>query len=362
MTTSYDVLIVGGGAMGSAAAWWLARRGRSVCLLEQFHPGHDRGSSHGSSRVFRLVYPDPRYARLAQRALPLWRELEQDSSTTLLTVTGGIDHGDRLDIPHLSSVLAGQGTAHQVLTAQQACDRWPTMRFTGPVLYQPDAGRIDADATVAALQSRAIAHGADLRFGEPVQHLSVQPGGVAAATAAGTYRASNAIIAAGAWTGPLLAGLIDLPPLTVVQSEVFHFPSDGSVQWPTFNHEHQSLSMYGLGTATDGVKVAQHRIHGPVTTADTRSHIIAPQIRAAVTQYVRDWLPGLTTPSINEKTCLYTMTPDEEFLIDRQGPLVINSSCSGHGFKFTPLIGRMLADMAMNNATDPPRLSSSKVQ
>lgn len=357
MTNRYDVLIVGGGAMGSSAAWWLARRGRSVCLLEQFHAGHDRGSSHGSSRVFRLVYPDPRYARLAQRALPMWRGLERDSGIPLLTLTGGVDHGDRLDIPLLSAVLHRQGTPYQVLTAQQASDRWPNIRFLGPVLYQPDAGRIDADAAVAALQGCATAHGAELRFGEPVQHLSVRPDGVTAATTGGNYRAPTAIIAAGAWTATLLADLVDLPPLTVVQSEVFHFPTDPCATWPTFNHEHQSLSMYGLGTATDGVKVAQHRVHGPITTADTRSHIIDPHIRAAVAQYVRKWLPGLQATALSEKTCLYTMTPTEDFLIDRRGPLIVNSSCSGHGFKFAPLIGRMIADLAMNEDMADPQFA-----
>lgn len=351
MTNRYDVLIIGGGAMGSSAAWWLARRGRSVCLLEQFDAGHDRGSSHGSSRVFRLVYPDPRYARLAQQALPLWRELEHDSGTPLLTVTGGVDHGNLLDIPLLCSVLDRQGTPYKVLTAEQAGERWPNIRFLGPVLHQPDAGRIDADAAVAALHGCATSHGAELRFGEPVEHLSVHPDGVTAATTGGNYRASTAIIAAGAWTGTLLADLVHLPPLTVVQSETFHFPTDPSANWPTFNHEHQSLSMYGLDTATNGVKVAQHRVHGPVTTADTRSHTVDPHIRAVVAQYVRNWLPGLQPTAFTEKTCLYTMAPNEDFLIERHWPLVVNSSCSGHGFKFAPLIGRMLADLAMDNTT-----------
>src|SRR5437762_3597228 len=132
--------------MGSATAWWLALRGRSVLVLERFEQGHVRGSSHGSSRIFRLAYPVRTYVRLAQEALPLWRELEEDAGTALLTVTGGVDHGDETTVVQVSEALAACGAAHKVLPPGAAAERWPGMHFDGPVLFQPDGGRTQADA------------------------------------------------------------------------------------------------------------------------------------------------------------------------------------------------------------------------
>jgi len=357
-TPSFDVLVIGAGAMGAATAWWLVRNGRSVCVLERYWQGHDKGSSHGSSRVFRLAYPDPLYVRMAQQALPLWRELEDETRTSLLTTMGGIDHGADANLTGLQDALRSQAAACELLSAAAARERWPQMRFKSPVLYQPDAGRIDADATVRALHNYLHIHGAQVHVNEPVQRLEVTEGAVLAETDAGTYRGATAVVAAGAWTETLLAGVVELPALRVVQAEVFHFlPSDTSVTWPTFNQEVRGLSMYGLPTASDGIKVAEHRTQGPVTTADSRSFEIEAAIRDRVRRYVQQWLPGLEPTVTSEMTCLYTMAPGEDFIIDRVGPLVVGSTCSGHGFKFTPLIGQMLANAAVGDSRPDTRFA-----
>jgi len=218
-----DVIVVGAGAMGSATAWWLARRGRSVLVLERFEQGHERGSSHGSSRIFRLAYPVPRYVRMAQAALPLWRELEDDAGVELLTITGGVDHGDAATVTEVADALGACGAAHELLPADAAAERWPGMRFRGNVLFQPDGGRAHADATVRALQDRAAHHGADVRFGEPVQALAVERDRAVVRTATDEHRAPVVVVTVGAWAAGLIADLVPLPPLEVTREQVFHF-------------------------------------------------------------------------------------------------------------------------------------------
>ena len=172
-----DVVVIGAGAMGSAAAWWLARRGHDVVLLERFEAGHDRGSSHGATRIFRHAYDDAHYVRMAKEALPLWRELEADAGRTLLELTGGIDHGPAAVVESIAAALIGEGVAREVLRPSAAANRWPGMRFDELVLFHPEAGRCLAAATVASLQDRAAAHGADVRFGVGPASFAVDASG-----------------------------------------------------------------------------------------------------------------------------------------------------------------------------------------
>src|SRR5579863_9816037 len=137
--------------MGSATAWWLARWGLDVVLIEQFEAGHERGSSHGSSRIFRLAYPDPSYIDLARRTVPLWRELEDDAGVELLTTTGGIDCGDPASLQLITEALARTGVPHSIVDPREAAQRWPGFSFDGPVVFQPDAGRLCAGVAVHAL-------------------------------------------------------------------------------------------------------------------------------------------------------------------------------------------------------------------
>ncbi|SCE45485.1 FAD-dependent oxidoreductase, partial [Streptomyces sp. DvalAA-19] len=146
-----DVLVVGGGLMGASAAWRLSARGHRVTVLERFGPGHDRGSSHGTSRIFRLAYAEPSYTELALRALPLWRRLEEESGRPVLTLTGAVDHGPPEVLERLAGVLAGAGRAGRRLSPGEVAERWPGLRADTAALYHPDAGRVHADDAVAAL-------------------------------------------------------------------------------------------------------------------------------------------------------------------------------------------------------------------
>src|SRR3954469_18570117 len=195
----YDVVVVGAGAMGAASARALVMRGRRVALVEQFAAGHDRGSSHGRSRIFRLAYQDATYVPLAQRALALWRELSDECGTALLTTTGGIDHGPVEILDEIAAGLAAHGATSELLPAAEAAERWPGMHFEGPVLFQPDAGRVDADATVLALHRRAAALGADVLSGERVHNIQVAADGVEVATGSRTLVGGVVVVAAGAW-------------------------------------------------------------------------------------------------------------------------------------------------------------------
>ena len=343
-----DVVVIGGGAMGAAAAWWLARRRGHVVLLEQFGPRHHRGSSHGGSRIFRLAYPDPRFVAMAVEALPLWRELEADAGVALLNTTGAIDHGHADDVQAIADALRGADIEHELLDAEAAAAWWPGMRFESPVVAHPAGGRALADATVAALHRRIADLGASLRFETAVRSIRTAPGdsGAVVSTDDTDFHASVVVVAAGAWAETLLAGLAPLPRLTVTQEQTFHFrPRGDTTAWPSFIHYRADRpAVYGLETPGEGVKVAEHHT-GKTVDPNTRDGAIDVAGRDRVRQYVEQWLPGLDPDPVNEATCLYTSTPDFGFVVERQGPIVVVSACSGHGFKFVPLIGRMAADL-----------------
>ena len=342
-----EVVVVGAGVMGSATAWWLARSGVDTVLLEQFEQGHTRGSSHGSTRIFRLAYPDPAYIEMALQALPLWREVEDATGSQLLLTTGGIDSGHSSSVGEIVEALERTRVPHEIVDAPEAALRWPGFRFDGSVVYQPDAGRISADAAVRALQQHARLRGADVRFDEPVRALTANgDDSVVVSTDADRYRARAVVVTAGAWASGLVDGFVDLPPLTVTREQVFHFqPRDAGTPWPAFIH-HGETFVYGLQTpGAEGVKVAEHHT-GTATTAEGRSFDVDEAGRERVIEHVRTAMPGLDPAPSSATTCLYTNTPDESFAIERRGPIVVGSACSGHGFKFAPLIGRRLAELA----------------
>lgn len=355
-----DVAIVGGGLAGAAAAWALTRRGRSVVLLEQFRLGHDRGSSHGSARIFRHAYTDPFYVRLTARARALWNELEADSGRPVLRVTGGVDQGAHVE--RLDLVLTGAGIEHEVLSARDAGERWPGMAFAGPVVFHPQAGVIDADGAIEAFLDCARGHGARIVGDARVGQVSSDGDGVLLRTEKSTVRARRAILAAGGWIG----GLAAIPALQVTQQDVFHFPYAGTPDaWPTFVHLADAMR-YGLPGGRDagpggGQKIGEHA-PGRLTSAENRDGVVDPAVRARTVDYVRRWFPGLVPEPVNETTCLYTWTPDEDFIIDRDGPIVTCSPCSGHGAKFAPLIGELVADLlAGRGAPDRFRLDADRL-
>jgi sarcosine oxidase len=376
MTTRADLIIVGAGLAGAAAAWAASARGLDVVLLEAFGPGHRHGSSHGSARIFRRAYPDPLYVRLSGVAGERWRRLEDQAGERLLTVTGGLDLGAVRDPRRLHEVLTSCGVPAGLLEPEEASERWPYFAFpgTGPVLFHPGAGVLDPHNAMAAMLRLAAAAGADIRFGTPVTRLAATPGGdgAVAHTDGGTFTAPVIAVAAGAWIAPLLDGVVALPPLTVTKQQVFHFapaPPGGSTgpgpadadPWPTFVYIDGPDNCFGLAGGRDGevpgaMKIGEHA-PGPATTAADRDYAVDPDVRARVTDFVRKRVPGLDATPVNEVTCLYTWTANEDFVLDRRGPFVVASPCSGHGAKFAPLIGEIIADLAAGKPGPDPRFT-----
>src|SRR5690348_12214450 len=236
----FDVVVVGAGAMGSATAWHLARDGRSVALLEQFEPGHVRGSSHGEVRIFRVAYRDARYTDLALRALPMWQLLGDESGDVLLEQDGQLDHGYTEAIDEIERNLAAAGRPYERLGAAEAHARWPGMHFDESVIFSPEGGRAYASRTVSALVAQARRHGALVRHGVRVERVSVQRDDRACVhTADGSYEASAVVVAAGAWAAKLLGETVRLPPLTVTCEQPAHFAPRARTDikpWPAFLH------------------------------------------------------------------------------------------------------------------------------
>lgn len=377
-----DLIIVGAGLAGSATARAATRRGLDVVVLEAFTPGHKNGSSHGSTRIFRRVYSDPCYVEMTGRAGELWRQLENESGQTLLRVTGGVDFGPVRDPLRLHETLTACGVPASLLHADEARERWPGFRFDGPVLFHPEAGVLDPDRAMAVMIASAVAGGADVRFGTPVVSVSVSgsggaPGrdGVRAVirTADEEFTTPVAVIAAGAWLEPLMGGLISLPPLAITQEQILHLPrrvSNPADPWPAFIFEDDVTCFYGLLGGRDGgvpgaaVKIGEHHAGKPVT-ATGRDFTPDPARRQRVLDFARRRLPGLDVPSgdadssgeLREATCLYTTTANEDFILDRQGPFVIASPCSGHGAKFAPLLGEIITDLAQGRPSPDPRFT-----
>jgi monomeric sarcosine oxidase len=372
MPTHADLIIIGAGLAGSAAAWAASARGLDVVLLEAFGPGHRNGSSHGSARIFRRAYPDPLYVRLTGDAAQLWRRLEDQADERLLTLTGGLDFGATRDPQRLHAVLTSCGVPAELLEPETAAERWPHFDFAGvgQVMYHADAGVLDPHNAMAAMLRLAAAHGADIRFGTPVTRLASAPDGdgAVAHTDSGTFTAPVIAVAAGAWTAPLLDGVVGLPPLTVTQQQVFHFapmqtPGQAAPAepWPAFIYKDGTDDCYGLPGGRDGevpgaIKIGEHAGYRTTTAAD-RDFVVDPAALARVAAFIAHRIPGLHPTPVNEVTCLYTWTANEDFLLDRRGPFIIASPCSGHGAKFAPLLGEIIADLAAGKPAPDPRFT-----
>lgn len=354
MVMALRILVVGGGLMGAAAAWRLSVRGHQVTVLERFGPGHDHGSSYGTSRIFRLAYAEPSYTELALRALPLWRRLEEESGQSVLTLTGAVDHGLPEALDRLAGVLAGAGRSARRLSPGEVADRWPGLRADTSALYHPDAGRVHADDAVSALLKAAGQRGAEVRHGVRVTEIrdTGRTGGVGVTVVTDADEALTAdavVVAVGGWAPGFLPDLVSgLPPMRVTQEQPVHFPVPDALEWPSFIHHpgagwHVPGGLYGLGSV-DGVKIGLHGV-GPVVDPDHRDRTPDPAAVERLRAYAEEWLPGVAGTEPTPLTCLYTTTPDEDFVIDRQGPVTVLAGFSGHGFKFGPAIGELAADL-----------------
>ena len=359
MSASDPVVIVGAGLSGAAATWALARREVPVVTVEQFAIAHSLGSSHGSARIVRRGYGDGLYVSLSGQAFELWRELEEASGQQILRMLGGIDFGARRNVPKVAALLADAGVPHEILPGDEAEARWPGMVFEGgDVVHHEQAGTMDAAGAVQAFLGEAQRLGADVR--QEAAAVSLGPDGVRLADGT-TLPARCIVVAAGAWTGPLLSGSVQLPPLRVTQQQIFHFPRLDTTgpAWPSVIHEPDEHPVYHLAGGRDGGpgddrKIGEHDA-GVETTAAGRDGVVNPASRDRLIDYVQRWLPGLDPAPRGETTCLYTETPSEDFIIDRVDDLVVCSPCSGHGAKFAPLVGELVAGLVLGEGTVPDR-------
>lgn len=338
-----EVVVVGAGVMGSATAWRLAEAGREVVVLEQFHVGHDRGSSHGRSRIFRFSYHDPMYVQMARESLALWRELEARSGEALIRVTGGLDAGPGAD-SHAAAMEAC-GVAFERLSPQERARRFPHIHLAdaATVLYQGDSGVVAADRAVAAFAAGARRAGAELREGVPVRKLSREDRGAVIHTDREEYRARTAVITAGAWARGLLLDIgMDIPTRPTRETVAF-FRVPEEEAYPTLV-DWGRPAVYSLPSPGQGIKAGQH-IAGPVTDPEQEGRVSEESV-ATLRRWVARRYPDADREPHHAETCLYTNTPDESFILDRHGAFVVGSACSGHGFKFAPLIGHRLAALA----------------
>ncbi|HEX2654399.1 MAG TPA: N-methyl-L-tryptophan oxidase [Xanthobacteraceae bacterium] len=358
--TTHDVIIIGLGAMGSAAACELARRGQRVIGLDRFDEGHDRGSSHGASRIIRLGYFEhPSYVPLLHRAYERWRELEAKSGRKLLQITGIIETG----LPE-SNLVKGTLTAsrlhnldHDVLDAKEVMRRFPAYKLTSDYVgvWQPQGGFLQADAAVSTHLMLAQSAGADIRRGETVTAIEPHGSGVRVITDRGSIEASVAIVCAGAWAKKLLPHLA--APLRPTRQVFAWFePRDKALfapeRFPVFIMESAHGNHYGFPIDQWGVKVGKHHHFDETVDPDTYDRTVSRADEEAIRAMLAEHMPQANGAVVTAKTCLYTMMPDSDFVIDHAASnIIVASPCSGHGFKFAPVVGEILADLAIGGSS-----------
>jgi sarcosine oxidase len=359
---SADVVVVGLGIMGSAALHQLAKRGVRAVGIEQFAPGHDRGSSHGETRIIRLGYAEhPSYVPLVRSAFDLWRALERDSGQALLRMTGIVEIGPRDGTQVGGTLRSSQlhGLPHELLDAAGATARFPAFRLPADfaAVFQPNGGILAVEAAIAAQLALATAAGAQVRANETVRAVEPTATGVRIVTDGGAIEAGQAIVAAGPWLKQVLP---DLPaPIRVTRQVVCWFkPADAALfspeRFPVFIIDTPDGHFYGFPADAQGrVKFAMHHLDELADpTAGARPVVAADEVplRKALAAY----LPAANGPLLHAKTCFYTVTPDRDFIVDRLPGVphvIVGSPCSGHGFKFAPVIGEALADLATAGTT-----------
>jgi sarcosine oxidase len=360
-----DAVVIGAGVAGSAAARALGERGRSCVLLEQFEIGHARGSSHGPTRLFRLAYPQPDYVRLAERALGCWRRLEDAAGEQLLVTTGGLYARGWAEACAEALAASGLGRRQRWLSRDEAAERFPAMSFDGleRLLWQEDGGVCLAERTVAAQVRVARELGVELREREEALRLRPGSDGVEVETPSGTLRAGVCVVTAGPYAARLLetAGLT--LPLQASFAQVSYYGPAAPLSEPLPGFVEADLDSDRLASggywvpSVDGTGVVKAGDGAPGRDVDPREAPFAvdPEEEGWVSELIGRRLPAFDPAPLRSETCIYTMTPDEDFVLDRRDRLVVGSACSGHGFKFGPLLGELLADLVTEDGATAGR-------
>ena len=369
MSLEFEVIVVGAGAMGSAAAYHLARGGRSVLLLEQFGIGHDRGASHGHSRIIRLSYEHPVYVRLSQAAYKLWAELEADAGEKVLTTTGGLD----LSLPghpvfeECISSMKAVGVDHERFDAKEIQARYPQFRIDPQTvgIFQKDAGILNPSQSVPLMVNMAKKHGATVIDNTAVSSFYFDENGVEVNCGDKTFKSAKLIISAGPWAESVLKKVGLNVPLAITEERyVFFKPPQPELfaigKCPIFaqygeNLAGKDIEFYGFPIfGLDGVKVAEHRFGAPVT-ADDRSFVVSDDVIERMRRRTEKLIPDAVGDVIHAMTCLYSNSQDRHFVIDLlpgYPDIVIAAGFSGHGYKFAIVVGRILADLVERECTD----------
>ena len=363
MTPSFDVIIAGVGGMGSAAAYHMAARGLRVLALEQHDLGHGFGSSHGLTRIIRLAYfEDPSYVPLLRRAFTLWRELEQGLPEPLLHVTGGLDVGAEGSVVFEGSRRSCREhhLPHEVLDATALARRVPGWRPADNLMavFQPDAGFLTPERCIRAHADRARAHGAVIHTHETVRGYTASGGRVHVRTDRADYEAGQLVLTAGAWMADLAPSLA--PLLTPERQVLGWFDVADRARFapsafPVFVLEAEEGTFYGFPEyGVPGFKIGRyHHLYEKVHPA-TMDRTVGARDEAALRDAVARYFPEANGPLRSSAACLFTNTPDEHFIVDRAPDtpeVLLVSPCSGHGFKFSSVMGEICADLVQHGRT-----------
>ena len=362
---SHDVIVIGAGGMGSASAYHLAKSGADVLVLEQFQRGHTFGSSHGATRIIRFFYDKPFYTELMKTAYAEWRALESVSRKSLLFITGSVGIGAKGN-PYGRAArrsLDAAGVESEWWDATQLAERFPQFRLAGDmdILWQKDTGFLRAAECVSTHLQLAEQHGARIREETRVTDIDWQTDIPTVHTESDLFHGRKVVITAGAWTGKLLAEL-NLP-LTVTKQQVCYYqPTDGKSfqpeRFPVFTESTPDgefiygIPVFGSFNTGGGLKIARHG-RGQIISADTPERTPDADYIAHIDAYVQERLPELGKTR-HAEVCLYTETPDEDFIIDAHphcSDVLIAAGFSGHGFKFCALVGRIMSELVRNGET-----------
>jgi sarcosine oxidase len=336
-------VVVGCGLLGLATAAEIGRRGHEVIALDLAEPGHEWSGSKGSARIFRLAYDDPRYVSMARESLPLWRALEAQADVQILRTTGLLSFGSGLD--ELASAMRAGGGQPELLGEAEVRSRYPELRIPGPAILDPAAGVLAADKALAALTQVAKRHAVTLQTPVQVRALVPHERGVTVRTSSGVFEAEVVVVCAGPGSGtlvgcPTLATLEQVAWFAVPPAELpcvaRRDEADGTVE---------VLGVYGLPDGPGLYKFGLHHA-GPEVTLGRGDLGPDEQMLASLRHACEGLIDGLDPVAAKVERCVYDNTADGHFILDRVGRVVVGAGTSGHGFKFGPLLGRILADLA----------------
>lgn len=369
MSSTYEHIVLGVGGIGSAAAYWLARRGLgSVLAIEQYRLGHDRGASEDHSRIIRHSYHTTEYTSLTRAAYDHVRELEDETGLPLLRVTGGLhlapdDAAGQAEIGSYARALAEQGHDCEVMDGTEVRARWPQWSVGAGILglYQAESGILDIRRVNSAHISRARALGVRFLDQTPVTKVVPFAGHVEVHTGDEMFESGTLTICAGSWTESVVADLGLILPLTLTQEQVSYFAAPdlrafAPDRFPVWLFHGPDMTFYGFPVYGEAAVKAARDMSGRFVTQQTRRFEPDPGQTAEVAEFLSRYLPGAVGPELTSKTCVYDLTADRRFILDTVPghPRIGLFVGAGHAAKFAPLIGHILADLAVDGQTGYP--------